>query len=82
MQGSPAARNQAGGEKLTGERSGKIPAQHGARAEAKASGWLLAPWRCSCASCAGLWRSETAWPRRNRGAATRRVLEEAAARFG
>ena len=82
MRGSPAARNRAGGEKLTGERSGEILAQHGARAEAKASGGLLAPWRCSYASCPGLRRSETAWPRWNRGAAMRRVLEEAAARFG
>ena len=68
--------------KLTGERSGEIPAQHGARAEARASGGLLAPWRCYCASCPGLRRSESAWPRRNRGAATRRGVGEAAARFG
>ena len=48
--GGPGGAGLTGGEKssgrgkLTGERSGEIPVQHGARAEARASGGLLAPW--------------------------------------
>ena len=50
--------------KLTGERSGEIPAQHGARAEAKASRGLPASWRCPCAGWPGLRCGGVAWPRR------------------